>query len=151
MEWQKSGNNISSDIDRTQEIPISPQQAPQPQVSYCSYCGTPLPAGSMFCNNCGAPTNHQAPQVIYVAPPPEPDRKGAGYIIISYLFFGLFLLVGITNLCLHGVQANAITYKRFIICASAFVFLPQVKVKSGSPYIAFFIKLMAALLICLLL
>jgi hypothetical protein len=40
---------------------VSPPPGPAPSSSNCPKCGRPVPAGSQFCNSCGAPIGGTAP------------------------------------------------------------------------------------------
>ncbi len=63
---------------------------------FCPNCGTAVPDGQAFCNNCGVPLNNQ--QKPFQAPPPPPYYQqnqpvpGAGFGIAS-LILGLISLL----------------------------------------------------------
>lgn len=70
-------------------------------MPWCNNCGTEVPYGSGFCNVCGAPIGHTAPQP--VAQPPQFDYERAaarsksytGSAVLTFFLYWLFWLPGL--------------------------------------------------------
>lgn len=131
--------------------------AAKPAGKYCTACGGFIKENEKFCSSCGAPKEAtQQPQVIYVEAPqkqattkePAPEYMNSpGYVFVSWFFFCIFLIFGITAFTLKSAFS---TYKGVIICLCALIFIPKVQVSKKSPYTAFGVKFFIALLMCLI-
>lgn len=124
---------------------------------YCMKCGNEVKEGEKFCAQCGSPqtpdahpVNYQQPQpqIIYVTAAPEQEKPlSLGYIITSYFFLAIFLSLGIYSLFSTNLARNEglDIYKSIILCLTAFVFHPKVKVSSKSPFLSFGAKFFVAI------
>ena len=124
-------------------------------MSYCMKCGSPMKDNEKFCGNCGcSPAQFtqqvqqtQQPQIVYVVAPEQEKPLSLGYKVISYFFMFAFLSLGIYALCSGNIESNEGLgiYKSIILCLTAFVFHPKVKVSSGSPFLSFGAKFFVAI------
>lgn len=110
----------------------------------CEYCFGEIEQSAAVCPFC----HRKQPNATYRDEP----AMTTGYITLSYISFIIFFVIGIIDLSTYIKNGwNYMTYKSIIICMASFVFLPQVKVSSASPYVSYGIKFFAAILLIFIL
>ncbi|HEY1265393.1 MAG TPA: zinc ribbon domain-containing protein [Terriglobales bacterium] len=67
-------------------------------MAFCNSCGTPLDAGTKFCNKCGAAAPAAAPATAAPAagsPAPAAPSQGSGALKVILIIVGIIVLLGI--------------------------------------------------------
>ena len=90
----------------------APTPVPAPQTCFCPRCGGMLPAGSQFCDKCGASLSAAAPPTSYAPPaPPAPAKKktSKGWLIAGIAVAAVVVITVIANVLIAIDEARLYT------------------------------------------